>query len=73
MTKPIPRPVIANTTIHQISIWVKNSIFMPTVQLVEKYFFTLLWQLFVIYKKVAQCALLYTEKIEKNEILGLFW
>jgi hypothetical protein len=29
--------------------------------LVEKYFFTLLWQFFFINKKVVQCALLYTQ------------
>jgi hypothetical protein len=32
------------------------------LQLVGKYVFTLLWQFFVINKKVAQVALLYTEK-----------
>jgi hypothetical protein len=45
---------------------------MPTVQMVEKYFCTLLWQFFFIYKKVAQPALLYTEK-NYSKFTGNYW
>jgi hypothetical protein len=51
-------------------ILIKN-VFMPTMQLVEKYFVTLLWQIYFINKKVAQCLLLYTQKNYSPKIENL--